>query len=140
MMASTVFQTWPCQTWPCQLPGANVVASPKIPSLSAARIIELLTWQNLFCINCLIPRFDLGLVVQNHVQQGIIDFQFSVVFDKTQFAEFVHEKAHTRSGRADHLRQCFLTKLSHDRLRPAFFAEICKQKEKSGEALFARIK
>src|ERR1700730_9451368 len=33
MMASTVFQTWPCQTWPCQLPGANVVASPKIPSL-----------------------------------------------------------------------------------------------------------
>src|SRR5229473_3516937 len=35
MMASTVFQTWPCQTWPCQLPGANVVASPKIPSLPA---------------------------------------------------------------------------------------------------------
>jgi hypothetical protein len=35
-MASTVFQTWPCQTWPCQLPaGANVVASPKIPSLPA---------------------------------------------------------------------------------------------------------
>jgi hypothetical protein len=41
-----------------------------------------------------IPRFDLGLVVQNHVQQGIMDFQFSVVFDKTQFAEFVHEKAY----------------------------------------------
>jgi len=35
MMANTVFQTWPCQTWPCQLPGANVVASPKIPSLPA---------------------------------------------------------------------------------------------------------
>src|SRR5229473_8099584 len=35
MMASTVFQTWPCQTWPCQLPGANVVASPKIPSMPA---------------------------------------------------------------------------------------------------------
>src|SRR5260370_910484 len=87
-----------------------------------------------------IPRFDLGLVVQNHVQQGIMDFQFSVVFDEAQFAELVHEKAHARSGRADHLRQCFLTKLSHDRLRPAFLAEICKQKEKSGEALFARIK
>jgi hypothetical protein len=52
------------------------------------------TWQNLFCANFFIPRFDLGLVVQNHVQQGIMDFQFSVVFDKTQFAEFVHEKAH----------------------------------------------
>jgi hypothetical protein len=48
-----------------------------------------------------IPRFDLGLVVQNHVQQGIMDFQFSVVFDEAQFAELVHEKAHARSGRAD---------------------------------------
>src|SRR5947209_16830891 len=69
-----------------------------------------------------------------------MDFDFSVVFDKAQFAEFVHEKAHARSGRADHLRKRFLTELSHDRLRPAFLAEICKQKEKSGEALFARIK
>jgi hypothetical protein len=40
-----------------------------------------------------------------------MDFQFSVVFDKTQFTEFVREKAYARSGRADHLRQCFLTKL-----------------------------
>jgi hypothetical protein len=24
-----------CQTWPCQLPGANLVASPKIPSMPA---------------------------------------------------------------------------------------------------------
>src|SRR5216683_2379753 len=86
-----------------------------------------------------IPRFDRGLVIQNHVQQGIMDFQFSVVFDETQFAEFVHEKAHARSGRADHLRQRFLTERSHDRLRPAFLAEICKEKEKPGEALFARI-
>src|SRR5216684_4139265 len=73
-----------------------------------------------------IPLFDLGLVVQNHVQQGIMDFQFSVVFDEAQFAEFVHEKAYARSSRAD-------------RLRPAFLAEICKQKEETSEALFARI-
>src|SRR5438067_2402065 len=97
------------------------------------------TRQNLFCTNFFIPRFDLGLVVQNHVQQGIMDFQFSVVFDEAQFAELVHEKAHPRSGRADHLRQRFLTEVSYNRLRPAFLAEICKQKEKSGEALFARI-
>jgi hypothetical protein len=99
----------------------------------------LLALQNLFCANFFIPRFDLGLVAQNHVQQGIMDLKFSVVLDKTQFAELVHEKAHPRSGRADHLRQRFLTEVSHDRLRPAFLAEICKQKEKSGEALFARI-
>jgi hypothetical protein len=63
---------------------------------------KLLMLQNLFCTSCLMPRFDLGLVVQNYIQQGIMDFQFSVVFDKTQFAEFVHEKAHPRSGGADH--------------------------------------
>jgi len=50
---------------------------------------------NLFCTNWFItPRFDRGLVVQDHVQQGIMDFQFSVVFNKTQLAEFVHEKTH----------------------------------------------
>jgi hypothetical protein len=68
-----------------------------------------------------------------------MNLDFSVVFDKTQLAEFVHEKAHTRSGRADHLRKRFLTKRSHDWFRPAFLAEICKQKEKPGEAFFARI-
>ena len=37
---------------------------------------------------------DLRLVVQDHVQQRVTDFQFSVVFDIAQFAKFVHEKAH----------------------------------------------
>jgi hypothetical protein len=83
--------------------------------------------------------FDLGRIVQNDVQQRIMNFQSSVVIDKAQLAEFIHEKAHPRSGRADHLRQRFLTEVSHDRLRPTFLAEICKQKEKPGEALFARI-
>ena len=75
--------------------------------------------------------------MQDHIQQGIMDFKFSVVFYKTQFAELVHEKAHARPGRADHLRQRFLTERAHDRLRLPFLAEICKQKEKPGEALFA---
>jgi hypothetical protein len=83
---------------------------------------------------------DLGIVVQDDVQQGIMDLEFSVVFDKTQFAESVHEKAYARSRRADHVRQCFLAEFSHDRLRPAFLAEICKEKEKSSKPLFARIK
>jgi len=52
------------------------------------------TWQNFSALIVRIHRLDLGLVVQNHVQQEIMDLNFSVVFDKTQFAEFVHEKAH----------------------------------------------
>jgi hypothetical protein len=111
----------------------------RLPVPTRAAVYELLTYKILVCTNCFIPRFDLGLLVQNHVQQGTMDLQSSIVFDKTQLAELVHEKAYARSGRADHLRQHFLTELSHDRLRPAFLAEICKEKEKSGEALFARI-
>jgi hypothetical protein len=56
--------------------------------------VPALQLQKLFCTNCFIPRLDLGLLVQNHVQQGFMDFEFSVVFDKTQLAEFVHEKTY----------------------------------------------
>jgi hypothetical protein len=69
-----------------------------------------------------------------------MDLKLSVVFDESQFAEFVHEKTHARSGRTNHLRQDFLTKPSHDRLRLAFLAKICKQKEQPRQAFFARIK
>src|SRR6266446_3752963 len=81
-----------------------------------------------------------GTIASQHYAFHVSDTEFDAILHETQFAELVHEKAHARSGRADHLRQRFLTELSHDRLRPAFLAEICKQKEKSGEALFARIK
>jgi hypothetical protein len=33
----------------------------------------------------------------------------SVVTDKAQFAEIVHEKAHTRPRHSDHFRESFLT-------------------------------
>jgi hypothetical protein len=96
------------------------------PWLIPSEVYQMLALQNLFCTNWLISRFDLGLVVQNHVQQGTMDFQFTVVFDKTKFAEFVHEKAHARSRRADHFGQRFLTDLSHDRLRPAFLTRVAE--------------
>ena len=72
---------------------------------------------------------DLRLVVQDHVQKRVTDFEFPVVFNIAQFAKLVHEKAHARSGRANHLREGFLTKLPNDRLNRGFFAEI-RQKQK----------
>jgi hypothetical protein len=51
---------------------------------------------------------DLGLLVQNHVQQGTVDFNLAVVINETQFPKSVHEKAHARSSRAGHLRQVSL--------------------------------
>ena len=47
--------------------------------------------------------------------------------------------AHARARCTDHLGQHFLSEFSHNRLWPAFFAEIREEKEKSGEALLARI-
>jgi hypothetical protein len=51
-------------------------------------------------------RFNLWLIVQNHVQQGTVNLDMAVVINKAQFTKFVHEKTHARSRRADHLRQC----------------------------------
>jgi hypothetical protein len=54
-------------------------------------------------------RSNLRLIVQNHVQQGTVDFNLAaVVIDKAQFPKFVHEKTDARSRRADHLREGLL--------------------------------
>src|SRR3984893_8353178 len=73
--------------------------------------------------------FNLWLIVENYVQQGTVDFNAAVVVNKTQFPEFVHEKTHARSRRADHFRQCLLADLCYDGLRPPFLAKI-RQKQK----------
>src|ERR1043166_3737358 len=51
------------------------------------------------------------LIGQKHTHQGIMHFQATVVIDETQLTELVHEVAHARPGRADHLSECLLTDL-----------------------------
>ncbi len=46
--------------------------------------------------------------MQDHAQQRLIHFYSSVVFDKAEFSEFVHEEIYPRSRSADHARQGFL--------------------------------
>jgi hypothetical protein len=69
-----------------------------------------------------------------------MDLYFSIVTDEPQFAEFVQEKAHARTGRADHLCQRFLTDIYINRLRASFLSEMREQKKKTREPLLARIK
>jgi hypothetical protein len=57
---------------------------------------------------------DLGRVM--HAQQGVVDFQVSVVIDESQLTEFVHEGAHTRPCGADHLCERLLADIRYDRL------------------------
>jgi hypothetical protein len=72
---------------------------------------------------------DLRLVYKTTFNSELRISSFPFVFNIAQFAKFVHEKAHARSGRANYLREDFLTKLPNDRLNRGFFAEI-RQKQK----------
>src|SRR5258708_16999815 len=82
---------------------------------------------------------DLGLLAQNHVQQGTVDFNLAVVINKTQFSKSVHEKSHARSRRADHLRHCLLADFRYDWLRPTFLAKIRQKQKGPCQPFLARI-
>jgi hypothetical protein len=78
-------------------------------------------------------------VVQKNAQQRAMDLDLAVIFDESKLPEFVHEVAHPRTRRPNHLRKRLLADLSRDRLRPAFLAEIRQQKKNPGQALFAGV-
>src|SRR6185312_417700 len=79
------------------------------------------------------------IVVQHHVQERIMNLQVSVVLDKSELAELVHEGAHPRPCSADHLRERLLAYLRYHGLRFALLAEIRHQEEQSRKTLLARI-
>ena len=84
--------------------------------------------------------FDLGLVVQNVIQQWAVNFQAtSVVVDEAKFSKFVHKEAHAGPGCSDHLRQSFLADLGDNGLRFAFLAEVRQQQKHSGKAFHAQL-
>jgi hypothetical protein len=68
-----------------------------------------------------------------------VDFHRSVVTDKAQFPEFVHEVADAGSCRSDHLGQRLLADLRDERLGSACLAEIRQEKKSPRQTLLARI-
>src|ERR1700733_11488801 len=73
---------------------------------------------------------NLKLIVENDIQKGTVDLQpVSVVVDKSQFAEAIHEKIHSRAGCAHHLGERGLTYFGKDNLRHPFFAEVSQQQK-----------
>jgi hypothetical protein len=63
----------------------------------------------------------------------------AIVINKAQLPKFVHEKAHARSRRADHLRQRLLADLRNDWLRPTFLAKIRQKQKDPCQPFLARI-
>jgi hypothetical protein len=51
---------------------------------------------------------NIGLVVQDNTQEGIVDAKPAVVLDEAQLPEFVHEKIDPWACCVDHLRQHLL--------------------------------
>jgi len=80
-----------------------------------------------------------ALLVENHGEQGLIDFDFVLIFDEAQFPEFVHEEIHARTGGTDHLGQGFLGNFRQDAVRLILFAIAREKQERARQALFAGI-
>jgi hypothetical protein len=100
--------------------GVDRFITRPVPLCRAARLLALFLWvarQQWAALS-----FNLWLIVENHVQQGNVDFNKVVVFNKTQLPEFVHEKTHARSRRADYLRECLVADFCYYWLRPTFLA------------------
>ena len=79
------------------------------------------------------------LVVQHDIQQRGVNLHIAVVLDEAQFAEFIQKSAHARPRGADHLCKRCLIYFRNDRFWSSLFAEICHERQRSREALLARI-
>ena len=79
------------------------------------------------------------LIVKDHVKQGFMNADATVVVNEAALAKAVHEETDAGASGADHLRECFLRDLRDQSFRLSRFAELGHQQENSGEALFAGI-
>jgi hypothetical protein len=62
-----------------------------------------------------------------------------IIVDEAMLPESVHKMADSRSGRADHLRQCVLIHFGDYSFRLAFLAEIRKKKQNPSQTLFTGV-
>ena len=69
------------------------------------------------------------LVVQNDIEQRLMNLDGAVVFNKSEIAETIHEKANPRPSSADHLRQRFLRDFRNQCFGLPGFSEVRHQEE-----------
>src|ERR1700679_575671 len=63
----------------------------------------------------------------------------TVVVDESKLAKAIHEEAHPRARRSDHLRECLLRYLRNQRLLLPRGAELRHQEQNSRQSLFAGV-
>ena len=67
--------------------------------------------------------------MENHIQEGTVDLQSTVVMNETHLSESIHKKTDARPGCSYHLCKGFLTDLGDYGLGHAFLAEMSKQEQ-----------
>jgi hypothetical protein len=77
--------------------------------------------------------------VQDHGEKRAMDLQTVIVPDKTQIPELVHEKIHSRTSRAHHLRQRGLAYIRNHSLGNSFLSEMSQKQENSRQSFLARV-
>jgi len=80
-----------------------------------------------------------NLVVQDNAEKGIVNFDFAVVFDKTELPEFVHEKIHTGACRANHFRKRLLRDFGKNLLRITLRAIAREQQQGTRQPFLGRV-
>src|ERR1700694_5117441 len=68
-----------------------------------------------------------------------MNVQSAVIFNKTEFAELVHEKVHSGACRSDNLGKSFLAHLGNYLLGFAFFSEVGQEEQDSRQPFLARV-
>jgi len=82
---------------------------------------------------------DARFVMQNDIQQRAVDFKVAVVINQAHFSELIHEKAHSSTRRANHLRERFLADLWNNPLGLTFLAKLRENEKYPSQAPLARI-
>ena len=76
-------------------------------------------------------------VVQNYSEKRSVDGNLSVIIDKAEIPEFVHEFADSRARRTYHFGQCLLSDFGNLRLRLIQFPISGHQQQDARQALLA---
>ena len=65
-----------------------------------------------------------NLVMQDHIEEGAVYVQFTVVLNKAELPKLIEKETDARARGADHFGQRFLTDLCNGRFRLFVFAEV----------------
>lgn len=96
---------------------ANFIGHSTIDTCSfPQRLFKIDRFSNLFC--------GIGLVTKKHAQKGAVNLERSIVIDKTELSELVHEEADARASGPDHFSEGLLADFRRNRFRKAFLAKI----------------